>query len=703
MATWNSGNSSYQSGNKTLFEVQMLATPDGVEVSNTNPLPVTLGNATIEITGSNVNVTIPNTVVVNSSPENPVHVHISEVGNSGLLNVSYVPGYGNVNIFQSNGGVINNTTPLPVTGNLTISSISSNVVVSVNNWPTTQNVSFANQSVTITGNIAAITANVVVSVNNWPTYQNTYIHHSNGSNITNTDPLPVTASIIGNVNVIPYMGVAGSTTAYGEAYGITITPVILLDAIYGITDEVIQTYNSGTGSSANATPLSGLFQVQKGTDAYGYGVLRSRRFLRYRAGQGALCRFTASFTPNTALTTQRTGLFNQENAIMVGWNDDGSGPKFGVMRASGGKTEVRQLTINSISTGSQTLTVTLNGVAFTVTGVNTSNTTAAAVAIANRVGGYTGWLIDQVDNTVLFMSSTLGSKNGTYSLTGSGTVSGTFAQRQVGVAQTEHWTYQNNFNVDKLDGTGPSGMTLHSEYLNVYQINYRWLGAGIIRYAIEDQTTGNMVLFHVEHYTNQNNIPHIANPSFKIGYIAYSLGSTTNVTVSGASIMGAIEGDIRQNELNRSTESIKTSLNNTGTLFHLATIRNPYVTNGKAAAYNGHFILNSKEIILKDISVGVQGSDPAIVYLFYNAKSFSGTHSYLSQPKDNAMISIIDGTFDKTIDTAIARFVTAINGEAQYKLNEFRIAIPAGDSISIAIASSSNMSRVSCALVFSED
>ena len=32
MATWNSANASYQTGNKTLFEVQMLATPDGTEI-----------------------------------------------------------------------------------------------------------------------------------------------------------------------------------------------------------------------------------------------------------------------------------------------------------------------------------------------------------------------------------------------------------------------------------------------------------------------------------------------------------------------------------------------------------------------------------------------------------------------------------------------------------------------------------------------
>ena len=41
MATYNSANTTYQSGNKTLFEVQMLATPNGQVVSNTNPFPVT--------------------------------------------------------------------------------------------------------------------------------------------------------------------------------------------------------------------------------------------------------------------------------------------------------------------------------------------------------------------------------------------------------------------------------------------------------------------------------------------------------------------------------------------------------------------------------------------------------------------------------------------------------------------------------------
>lgn len=623
---------------------------NGNIVSNTNPFPVTLGSENINIIG---NITIPETVQVYSNIANPVHSHIVEVGTANLvaLGYNYVPIDGNVSI----------------RGNVNVNPITGNVHVYGN--------------VGIDGNV-----NVTQGTDPW--------------NVTGN----VTANIAGVV-AIAREETASTVTAFGEQYGVTITPVIQLDGIYGITTDVIQTYTNGTGATASATPAQGLFNVQSGTSQYGYGVLRSRRFLRYRPGQGALARFTAAFTPNLADTSQRAGLFNEENAIMVGWNQSPDGPKFGILRATGGKTEIRQLTINSITTGSQTLTVTLNSVAFTVT-VNTADTTVAAGLVASRVGGYTGWLIDQVDNTIVFMSTTLGAKSGTYSLTGSGTVSGTFAQRQAGVAQTEHWTYQNEFNKDTLDGThnsaNPSGMLLHSEYLNVFQINFRWLGAGEIRFAIEDQATGAMVFFHKIHYTNQNALPHTAQPSFKIGYVSYSTGSTTNATVTGASMMAAIEGTINQNELNRSAQSIKANLAK-DTCYHLLTIRNPYVTNGKAGALNGNFVLNAKELILKNVSIGVQGNDPGIVYMFYNASSFTGTHSYASQPRDNGMISTADGTLDYTVDTAVCRFVTAINGSSTYDLNPYRVTIPPGDSVSIAVQSTNGLTRVSLALVFSED
>lgn len=522
-----------------------------------------------------------------------------------------------------------------------------------------------------------------------------------GNPVTNTNPFPVTGNvgINGTINAdVTFGGASPQTSAFGESYGLTITPVIQVDAIYGITNEVIQSYTYGTGAYANSDLQ--VYRVQTGTDLYGYGVIRSKRFLRYRPGQGALCRFTAAFSNGVSQSTQRAGLFNQENAIQFGYD----GTDFGVLRATGGKAEIRQLSINSVSTGDQTVTLTLNGTAYTQT-INTANTYTAAVQLAARVGGYGGYLVDQVDNTLVFLSPSLGPQNGTFSISSNGTISGTFARLQTGVAQTDMWTKQADWNIDTLGANtarNPSGMSLVKHNLNIYQIQFRWLGAGQIVYSVEDANTGNIIPVHKEHYVGTSRIPHTANPSFKIGYVAYSVGSNTNLEVVGSSMFGAIEGTIFKNELIRSSGVSKVSLAKDD-FHHMLTLRNPYVTNGKAGSLNGQYILNAKEIILENISVGTQGNDPCIVYVFYEPTSFTGTHTFLSQPKDNGMISTADGTLNPNVDTAILRFVTSINGQSSFDLKPYRIAVPPNSTISIAIQSSAAISRASVAVVFSED
>jgi hypothetical protein len=165
MATFNSANGNYQSGNKTLFETQMLAISNGHVVDSNNRLPVDIGNTTINISG-NVNISTPNTITVNSSPSDPVHVHLTEIGTSGILNVDYMP-------------------------------IGGNVVVS-NGYPTTQNVAFSNQTIFINGGASN------VNVTNLPASQNTNIHHSNGDNISKTEPLPIYLTSIPNLDNAPW-------------------------------------------------------------------------------------------------------------------------------------------------------------------------------------------------------------------------------------------------------------------------------------------------------------------------------------------------------------------------------------------------------------------------------------------------------------------------------------------------------------------
>ncbi len=252
--------------------------------------------------------------------------------------------------------------------------------------------------------------------------------------------------------------IAGQVSAFGEPLAISPTAVIQLDAIYGVTTDVTQVYTNGTGSVANG--VAGMFQVSTGTTQGGYGVLRSKRFVRYRPGQGVVTRFTAAFTQGVAGSNQYAGLANQENRLQFGYN----GTRFGIVRSSGGKATILLMTMTAAPNAGQTATITLNGVAYTVP--LTSGTSEQAITqITNRVGGYGGWLFQQTDGAMLWLAPTLGSMNGTFSFSSTGNATATFTVKQAGVAQTDKWADKEDWNIERGDGsnsidTGPSGRTL---------------------------------------------------------------------------------------------------------------------------------------------------------------------------------------------------------------------------------------------------
>lgn len=70
-------------------------------------LRVSLGSETITITGS---VNVGTVVEVSSTPANPVHTHVSEVGTSGILTVPYMP----VGLLDATGHVNDSTHPVYV-------------------------------------------------------------------------------------------------------------------------------------------------------------------------------------------------------------------------------------------------------------------------------------------------------------------------------------------------------------------------------------------------------------------------------------------------------------------------------------------------------------------------------------------------------------------------------------------------------------
>jgi hypothetical protein len=107
---------------------------------------------------------------------------------------------------------------------------------------------------------------------------------------------------------------------------------------------------------------------------------------------------------------------------------------------------------------------------------------------------------------------------------------------------TEIITYQEDFNVDKLDGTGSSGMQIVPENLNVFKIAFQYLGAGEIDYYVEDPDTGRLFNFHYERFANENTKPSMLDSAFPLCILSKNTTNNTKITVKSASMGGFIEG-----------------------------------------------------------------------------------------------------------------------------------------------------------------
>lgn len=335
------------------------------------------------------------------------------------------------------------------------------------------------------------------------------------------------------------VAVADPLTAFGELRTTEVRPVVQIDAVYGLRGEV-ETFVDASPGTGSVTATSGNFVCATGTGVGGYGVIRTRRPVRYRPGQGALYRFTAGFDSAnaTALSLQAAGAFNSISGFLVGYD----GTQFGVMHRTDGAHEAHLVTVTAAATGAETVTLTLNSVGYSipVTAGTVAHNATEIVTWLNA--NQTVWDAWQEDDDVRLFARNVGSLAGTYSVASTGTLTGTDTRLLAGATNTETWTYQASFNVDPLDGTGPSGVTLDKSKGNVYEIDLQYLGYGAVAMRLENPGTGRFFTFHRFEFPNSRTTPTLTNPSLKIGWIAASLGSTTNLTVYGASALGGIDG-----------------------------------------------------------------------------------------------------------------------------------------------------------------
>lgn len=334
------------------------------------------------------------------------------------------------------------------------------------------------------------------------------------------------------------VAIHGPRLPFGSIHAEKLTPIFQTDAVYGLNvGEVIY----GSTNSGNVITTQSMFQCSTGTTVYSQAYLQSRRRLRYRPGQGIVARFTGVFSNPVSESYQVIGIGHAEDGIYIGY----SGSSFGILHSVYGVREQQLLNITTPSSANQNVIVTLNGVTSSIAVTNANNANRLAWELSQ--GTYSGWKAEPTGSAVLFTADSVGNKAGIFNISGSAGVTGSFNEIQRGVATTETFISQSNWNGDKLDGTGASAVILNPQFGNVFEIGLQYLGFGSIvvkaEVSPEDGNNSDFVTLHTIKYANSNLRTSFGNPAFPFSIAVYSAGSNDDLSVKVGSFAGFIEGD----------------------------------------------------------------------------------------------------------------------------------------------------------------
>jgi hypothetical protein len=174
--------------------------------------------------------------------------------------------------------------------------------------------------------------------------------------------------------------------------------------------------------------------------------------------------------------------------------------------------------------------------------LNTFVMSAAKTGLRQRVGYYgaaNGYYLEQNDSTVSFVERS--------------SVSGSLVNTAIAQA---------NWNVDKLDGTGASGVTLDLTKAQILFMDLEWLGVGTVRIGFV--INGNFYVCHKFHHANIIASTYITTASLPLRYEITNTGST-----SGASTLKQICSTVLSEggyELRGSQQAVGTPITSPKTL-----------------------------------------------------------------------------------------------------------------------------------------
>ncbi len=235
---------------------------------------------------------------------------------------------------------------------------------------------------------------------------------------------------------------------------------------------------------------------------------------------------------------------------------------------------------------------------------------------------------------------------------------------------------------DPLNGNGASGMTIDHTKLNVFAIQYQYLGAGNIMYQIENPETGELVTFHQVKYANSSTVPSVQLPIFHFNLWVSNGGTTTDIVMKCGSFGLFIEGNVEPKQIHQPQFSSglqsKASVQSEVALF---TIRNKTTYASKA-----NYIAIQLEFAATSIEAN-SANNLGTVRLVRNA-TLGGTPSYSDINTTDSVVEIDTAGTTVTGGTDLIPVTLAgKNDKGSLNLVSFKFVLKHGETLTFAAAS----------------
>lgn len=205
--------------------------------------------------------------------------------------------------------------------------------------------------------------------------------------------------------------------------------------------------------------------------------------------------------------------------------------------------------------------------------------------------------------------------------------------------------FQDDWNVDKLDGTGPSGLTFDFMLGNVYELSWIYLGFGPITFSIF-APDGSIIPFHRIEYPNSESKTHISLPYLPVRTEIDNTGSGKQIEIKIGSLdAGIYDGggcDVtrRYRGFNGATESVvpKTV---TGTQYLIA-FKSADTLNGRK---------NKLSSLLNLLTFITDGAQPVLIEMIFNPTVITpGTWTRVDGKSEELSETPVEWSIDTVFD-----------------------------------------------------